>query len=170
MTQFMGTFTGKLDRKGRVSVPAAFRAALERLGTQDVILRLSHRDPCVEAWPQPAFEAMAGGLEGMDAFSENLDDLSLSLFADAYPLRPDGEGRVVLPEDLITHAGLTEAVSFVGNGRFFQLWEPEAARKRVELARQRARDRALTVPARPGAAAPAPQAPSPMPFPGGGRA
>ncbi|MCR0984743.1 division/cell wall cluster transcriptional repressor MraZ [Roseomonas populi] len=150
MTHFMGTFTGKLDRKGRVSVPAAFRAALERLGTQDIILRSSHRDTCVEAWPQPIFETMAAGLEQLDVFSDNLDDLSLSLFAGAYPLRPDGEGRVVLPEDLIAHAGLTEAVTFLGAGRAFQLWEPEAARQRVELARQRARDRALTVPATAG--------------------
>ncbi|MBP0493538.1 division/cell wall cluster transcriptional repressor MraZ [Roseomonas indoligenes] len=150
MTHFMGTFTGKLDRKGRVSVPAAFRAALERLGTQDIILRLSHRDACVEAWPQPVFETMAAGLEQLDVFSDNLDDLSLSLFADAYPLKPDGEGRVVLPEDLIAHAGLTEAVTFLGTGRSFQLWEPEAARRRVEAARQRARERGLTVPATAG--------------------
>ncbi|MFC7735284.1 division/cell wall cluster transcriptional repressor MraZ [Roseomonas sp. GCM10028921] len=147
MTQFMGTFTGKLDRKGRVSVPAAFRGALERLGTLELVLRRSHRDACVEAWPLPTFETMAAGLEQLDVFSDALDDLSLSLFADAFPLRPDGEGRVVLPEDLIAHAGLTEAVTFMGAGRSFQIWEPEAARQRAEAARQRARERGLTIPA-----------------------
>ncbi|HEY8613903.1 MAG TPA: division/cell wall cluster transcriptional repressor MraZ [Roseomonas sp.] len=147
MTHFMGTFTGKLDRKGRVSVPAAFRGVLERLGTPELILRRSHRDACIEAWPQPAFEEMAAGLQQLDVFSDALDDLSLSLFADAFPLRPDGEGRVVLPEDLIAHAGLGEAVTFMGLGPRFDIWEPEAARQRAEAARQRARERGLTIPA-----------------------
>jgi MraZ protein len=146
MTHFMGTFTGKLDRKGRVSVPAAFRGALERLGTLELVLRLSHRDPCIEAWPLPAFEKMAGGLDQLDVFSDAHDDLSMSLFADAFPMKPDGEGRVVLPQELIDHAGLSEAVTFMGLRTSFQIWEPEAARKRIEAARQRARERGLTVP------------------------
>ena len=37
MTQFLGTHLGKLDKKGRISVPASFRAGLERLGTEDIV-------------------------------------------------------------------------------------------------------------------------------------
>ena len=147
MTHFMGTFTGKLDRKGRVSVPAAFRSVLERMGSPDLVLRLSHRDPCIEAWPLTTFETMAGGLGQLDVFSDALDDLSLSLFADAYPMRPDGDGRVMLGEELVAHAGLAEAVTFMATGKSFQIWEPGNAAKRVAEARQRARERGLTVPA-----------------------
>jgi MraZ protein len=145
MTHFMGAFTGKLDKKGRVSVPASFRSALERLGTLELVLRLSHRDPCVEAWPLPTFETMASGLNQLDVFSDAHDDLSLALFADAFPMRPDGEGRVVLPQEMIEHAGLTEAVTFAGRGNSFQLWEPEALKARLAAARERSR--ALSVPA-----------------------
>jgi len=147
MTHFMGTFTGKLDRKGRVSVPAAFRSVLERMSSPDLVLRLSHRDPCIEAWPLTTFETMASGLEQLEVFSDALDDLSLSLFADAHQMRPDGDGRVMLAEELVAHAGLTEAVTFMGAGRTFQIWEPAAAAKRAAEARQRARERGLTVPA-----------------------
>jgi MraZ protein len=146
MTHFMGTFTGRLDRKGRVSVPASFRAALERLGTEDLVLRPSHRSACVEAWPLPYFEKLADGLDQLDAFSDAHDDMAQALFADAFPLRPDGEGRVVLPEPLIMHASLSESVSFIGAGRTFQVWEPEAGRRRTEEARVRARERSLTLP------------------------
>ncbi|MBI0534254.1 transcriptional regulator MraZ [Roseomonas sp. KE2513] len=149
MTHFMGTFTGKLDRKGRVSVPASFRAALERMGSPDLVLRLSHTDPCIEAWPLTTFETMAGGLDRLEVFSEEHDDLALSLFADAYPMRPDGDGRVMLADEVVAHAGLKEAISFVGRGPSFQIWEPGAAAKRVAEARQRARERGLTVPAVP---------------------
>ncbi|MCQ4162501.1 division/cell wall cluster transcriptional repressor MraZ [Roseomonas sp. GC11] len=151
MTRFMGTHTNRLDRKGRVSVPAPFRAELARLGTEEMVLRPSHRATCIEAWPLPAFEEMAGGIDQFDIFSDAQDDMAAALFADAHPMRPDGEGRIMLPEELIAHAGLGETITFLGLGRIFQLWEPEAAKRHVEESRARARERALTLPAlRPG--------------------
>ncbi|MDQ1079884.1 division/cell wall cluster transcriptional repressor MraZ [Pseudoroseomonas cervicalis] len=154
MTRFMGTHTNRLDRKGRVSVPAPFRAELARLGTEEIVLRPSHRMACVEAWPMNAFEAMAGGIDQFDVFSDAQDDMAAALFADAWPMRPDAEGRILLPEELIAHAGLAETIAFVGLGRIFQLWEPAAAKRRTEEARARARERALTLPGT--AAAPRP--------------
>ena len=60
--QFLGTHQNRLDAKGRVSVPAAFRAALkagnEANGTH-LVLRPSHQHPCIEAWPAAVFEALA---------------------------------------------------------------------------------------------------------------
>jgi MraZ protein len=150
MTRFLGTHRNRLDKKGRVSVPAEFRAVLDRLEAGQVILRPSHRAPCLEAWPEPEFDRLASGLDRYDAFSDERDDLSASLFADAHPIRPDAEGRVVLPEDLVAHAGLTDWVAFVGQGRIFQIWEPEAARRRIAEGRARAAARNLTL--APGAA------------------
>jgi MraZ protein len=150
MTRFLGTHRNRLDKKGRVSVPAEFRAELERLGSAQIILRPSHRAACLECWPEPEFARLAAGLERFPAFSEEQEDLSASLFADAHPIRPDAEGRVVLPEELVAHAGLSEWVAFVGLGAIFQIWEPEAARRRIEEARARAKARGLTL--SPGAA------------------
>ncbi len=145
MARFMGTHTNRLDRKGRTSVPAPFRAELARLGTEEIVIRPSHRDACLEAWPMPAFEALAGGLDQFDVFSDAQDDMAAALFADAHPMRPDAEGRILLPEALISHAGLGESIAFVGLGKMFQMWEPEAARRHTEAARERARERALTL-------------------------
>jgi MraZ protein len=151
MARFMGTHTNRLDRKGRTSVPAPFRAELARLGTDEIVLRPSHRAPCLEAWPMPAFEAMAGSMDQFDVFSDAGDDMAAALFADAFPTRPDGEGRIMLPEELISHAGLGESISFLGLGKIFQIWEPAAAKRYTEEARARARERGLTMRA-PGAA------------------
>jgi MraZ protein len=145
MTRFLGTHRNRLDRKGRVSGPAEFRAVLERMGSEQVVLLPSHRAPCLEAWPEPEFERLAAGLDRYEAFSEERDDLSASLFADAHPVRPDAEGRVVLPEELVAHAGLKEWVAFVGFGNIFQLWEPEAAKRRIAEGRARASARGLTL-------------------------
>ncbi len=151
MTQFLGTHQNRLDAKGRVSIPAPFRAALRTSGEANgngthLVLRPSHKHPCVEAWPTSEFQALAAPLDRLDLFSEEHDDLASALYADAYPVESDKEGRIVLPDALIAHAGLGEAVVFMGLGRIFQIWEPEAAARRRAEARERARARSLTLP------------------------
>ncbi len=142
MSQFLGTHQNRVDAKGRVSVPAAFRTALRGAeGAAALILRPSHKHPCIEAWPEAVFSALATPLETLDLFSEAHDDMAASLYADAYPIEPDKEGRVMLPEALAAHAGLGDLVTFMGLGRIFQIWEPGAAVAFKAAARERALSR-----------------------------
>ncbi len=151
MTHFLGTHQNKLDAKGRVSVPAAFRAALRQNGEANgaptqLVLRHSHKHACIEAWPLAEFQALAESLNRLDRFSEEHDDLASALYADAFAVETDKEGRIVLPDALIAYAGLTEGVAFLGLGRTFQIWEPAAAERRRAEARERARERGFTLP------------------------
>ncbi|MBN8927976.1 MAG: cell division/cell wall cluster transcriptional repressor MraZ [Rhodospirillales bacterium 69-11] len=151
MAHFLGTHQNRLDAKGRVSVPAPFRALLKAQSSSQgpgisLVLRPSHQHPCIEAWPERAFQALAEPLERLDHFSEEHDDLAAALYADAYPVETDKEGRIVLPDSLVGHAGLTEAVVFMGLGKTFQIWEPQAAERRRAEARERARERRFTLP------------------------
>jgi MraZ protein len=168
MSHFLGTHQNRLDAKGRVSVPASFRASLRLLGGAPggtagaptaLVLLPSHKHPCIEAWPVPAFQALAAPLEQLDMFSEIHDDMALTLYADAFPIEADREGRIILPESLVMHAHITETVVFMGLGQTFQIWEPSAAARRREEARERARSRAMTLPGR-GAAVSAPAEPA----------
>lgn len=166
MTHFLGTHQNRLDQKGRVSVPAPFRAALRLAGGTEVppggaplVLRRAHQHPCIEAWPASEFHALAAPLQRLDLFSEDHDDLASTLYADAFPVELDKEGRIVLPDSLIAHAGLAEAVVFMGLGRVFQIWEPQAAERRRAEARERARARGLTLHQAPTGPAPAGAAP-----------
>lgn len=88
-------------------------------------------------------------MQEIDLFSEAHDDLAASLYADAFPLEADKEGRILLPESLVAHAGLSDSVVFMGMGRIFQIWEPAAAERRRTEARERARARGLTLPPGP---------------------
>jgi MraZ protein len=166
MTQFLGSHQNRIDAKGRVSVPAPFRAFLKPAangapnGTTDgdmlptLILRPSHKHPCIEGWPGAVFAALSRPLETHDLFSESHDDFAAALYADAFATEPDKEGRIILPDWLSAHANLTDSVVFMGLGRTFQIWEPEAAERRRAEARQRTRERGLTLPAQAPAHAP----------------
>jgi len=152
MNQFLGSHQNKLDAKGRVSVPAPFRAALRQSGDTNgtgvqLVLRPSHFHPCIEAWPPGEFETLATPLEHYSPLSPEHEDLAASLYADAYPVEADKEGRILIPDQLAAHAGLHEAVVFMGMGTTFQIWEPAAAERRRAEARIRARD--LTPPGAP---------------------
>ena len=149
MGQFLGTHLNRIDAKGRVSIPAPFRAALRAMsdeGTAPLILRQSHAHPCVEGWPARVFEALATPLDRLDVFGEDHEDLAQVLYSDAYPVESDKEGRIVLPDPLVQHAGLSDTIVFMGLGRTFQIWEPAAAERRRAEARERARARRLTIP------------------------
>jgi len=148
MTQFVGTHVNRLDAKGRVSIPAPFRAQLKPAegGAAPLVLRPSHKTACIEAWPAAVFAALATQVGALDVFSEAQDDLATVLYADASPMEPDKEGRIVLPDSLVAHANLSETVVFMGMGQTFQIWEPAAAERRRAEARERAKARGLTLP------------------------
>ena len=67
MALFISTFVNKIDRKGRVSVPAAFRAALTVPGFAGMVGFRSFVGPFLEA----------GGLDWMERLSEGVDDLAV---------------------------------------------------------------------------------------------
>jgi MraZ protein len=162
MSHFLGTHTNRIDAKGRVSIPAPFRAALRALaveGAPPLVLRTSHKHACIECWPARYFEELAPPLESMDVFDDDHDDLAMALYPDAAHFDPDKEGRIALPEDLARHANLGETVFFMGLGRTFQIWEPVAAERARAAARERARFKRLTLRSAP------PQPVSVMPVP-----
>jgi MraZ protein len=157
MRQFMGTHQSKVDAKGRISIPAPFRTILRDgapEGPVAAVLRASHTHPCIEVWPVAAFEALGESLQRMAVFSQDHEDLSAALFNDAHPVESDREGRINLPDWLVSHASISDAVVFMGQGQSFRIWEPAAAAQRRTEARGRSLARGLTLPSTLAAAAP----------------
>lgn len=142
---FLSTFINKIDSKGRVSVPASFRAALIGQATSGIVAYRSIKFPALEAAGAERFEELAARLDSLPEFSEERDALA-SILPDSQQLPLDGEGRIMLPQALVTHAGLGSNAAFVGLGRTFQIWDPERFTRHQEEMRDRARQRGLTLP------------------------
>ncbi|MSP00283.1 MAG: cell division/cell wall cluster transcriptional repressor MraZ [Acetobacteraceae bacterium] len=154
MALFNGTYVQNFDSKGRVSIPASFRAAL-RAGVTNIsslgdgpaslplVLRPSDKTLCIEALTEVKHQELAAELEKLDPLSEEYDALATVLFADAWPVETDKEGRVIVPDPLLNFAGIAraESVAFVGIGLSFQLWNPAsvANRKAEAMAINKAR-------------------------------
>jgi MraZ protein len=140
---FIDTFVNKVDRKGRVSVPASFRAAiagatLDGQAFHGIVAFPSFKHPAVQCAGIDWMADLGGRVSQVDLFSDEHDDLTATLFADAKQLPFDGEGRVLLPQILAEHASIGASAAFVGRGASFEIWEPKALERYKAEARQRA--------------------------------
>lgn len=138
MALFLATFINKVDKKGRVSVPATFRAAVAQQTFAGVVAFRSFTAPCIEGGGIDWMERLSAGTDDLAAFSAEQDELTSLIFADSRQMAFDPEGRIVLPEDLMAHADITDSAAFVGKGKTFQIWEPAAFSRAQEELRQRA--------------------------------
>jgi MraZ protein len=148
---FLSTYVNKVDRKGRVSVPATFRSTLATHRHPTMVIAFpSMRLPTVECTGSDRMEEMQERIETLEQFSEEYENLT-QLFADAVPLTIDGDGRVILPEKLKKHAQIGDDVVFVGLGSMFQLWDPARYEEHSAAVRERSRQQGTTLPPRAGA-------------------
>ena len=124
MGLFLSCYENRLDTKGRISVPAAFRSSLNNENFAGVVLYRSFTHNCIEGLSMSRMEKMADATDKMGVFDNDLDDLSAMLFADAHPLQFDVTGRIVIPDELLKHANIKNTALFVGRGNSFQIWNP----------------------------------------------
>jgi MraZ protein len=132
MDRFVSHYLLRLDAKGRISVPAAFRAVLARDGFDGLYCYPALDRPALDAGGNALLAEIEALIAGFSPYSEQREQFSLSLYGTSETLKIDGEGRVMLTETLKAHAGITDAASFVGLGHKFRIWEP--GRFRAELA------------------------------------
>ncbi len=145
MALFLDTFVNKLDRKGRVSVPAPFRQQLATQPFQGIVALPSFKHPAIHCGDLAWLASVSKDLDQVDLFSEQHDDLTAALFADSKQLPFDGEGRIVLPVVLMERAGISELAAFVGRGAYFEIWEPAALDAYKLEARRRALEKGRTL-------------------------
>lgn len=146
MALFLSTYENRIDKKGRVSVPASFRTELANESFQGVVLFRSNNHECLEGFAWSYMQEIGKRLDNFDLFSDEQDDLAASIFGDAVQLPMDGDGRIILSSDLIQFAGLKDKASFVGMGVKFQVWCPTKFSKRRDEARKKVQSKSLTLP------------------------
>jgi MraZ protein len=141
MSLFLSTFENKIDKKGRVSVPASFRTVLKGGNFKGFVAFRSLSHPCVEGFSMERMTAFSKEMDSFQLFAQDQADVTASVFADAEPLAFDAEGRVMLSPAMLEHAGFEERVCFVGRGATFQLWNPESFQTYQHEARERLKSR-----------------------------
>lgn len=145
MALFLSTFVNKVDKKGRVSVPASFRAALSGESFQGFIAFRSHKHDAIECCSYSRMEQLSKSVDSLDLFSDEQDDFTATIFADSIQVPFDGDGRIVLPKALLDYLGPSPEVAFVGRGATFQLWLPDTFKAVQTASRDRIKESRSTL-------------------------
>tara|TARA_X000001036_G_C20066601_1_gene557275 strand:+ start:69 stop:533 length:465 start_codon:yes stop_codon:yes gene_type:complete len=135
---FLSSFENKLDKKGRVSVPATFRSHLSSLGYTSFISYPSFNHTALEACSQDRIEKLSNTIDSLNPFEEKRDFFATSILSESVNLQFDTEGRISLTEKLLNHAKIKNNILFVGLGKTFQIWEPNIFAKFKITARKQA--------------------------------
>ena len=143
MALFLSRFDNKVDKKGRVSVPASFRADLTSDAFAGVVAFPSPvNGGALDACDIGRMKSLADGIDSFNPFSNEYGDLATAILTKSHRLPFDGEGRIILPQPLLQHAGITNLATFAGRGATFQIWAPEAYEAYEAEATDRAKDQA----------------------------
>lgn len=156
MDRFVSHYLGRLDAKGRVSIPAPFRAVLARDGFEGLYVYPSLDTPAADCGGHALLREIDDLLQRHSPYSVERDLFSTALLGTSEILKVDGEGRVVLTDAIKAHTAITTEVSFVGQGHKFQMWEPSRFRAHLEEATLRLRDMRTALSTQHAASAPRP--------------
>ena len=135
---FLSSFENKIDKKGRVSVPATFRSHLNSMGFNGFISYPSFNHAALEACSQDRIEKLSNTIDSLNPFEEKRDFFATSILSESENLQFDTEGRISLSEKLLNHAKIKNNVLFVGLGKTFQVWSPKNFEKFKSFAKKKA--------------------------------
>jgi MraZ protein len=117
---FLSSYENKLDKKGRVSVPASYRSYLSNLGYNGVICYPSFNNQSIEAWPQDRIEKISNTIDSLNPFEEKRDYFATSILSESINLQFDSEGRISLTSKLLKHAKIKIACCLLVKEKHFK--------------------------------------------------
>ena len=135
---FLSSYEKKIDKKGRVSVPATFRSHLSSMGYNGFISYPSFNHSALEACSQDRIEKLSNTIDSLNPFEEKRDFFATSILSESENLQFDTEGRISFSDKLLNHAKIKNNILFVGLGQTFQIWEPKNFEKFKGGARKKA--------------------------------
>lgn len=141
MALFLSTFTNKIDSKGRVSVPLQFRTSLVNESFSGMVVYESFINDSIEGCDLERIKKLSESIDNLDPFSEERDAFATAVLGGSTQLTIDGDGRVILPAELLKKAKIKDLVTFVGKGSTFEIWQPEKFKEYMLKAKKDAKDK-----------------------------
>jgi MraZ protein len=117
---FLGRHGHNLDEKGRLALPARYRDEL-----RDGVVITRGFDNCLLVYPMVAWAPLAERVSALSIGDPDARLLRRMLFANATDLMLDRQGRIIIPAELRTHAGLEREAVVVGMHSFIEIWSPD---------------------------------------------
>jgi MraZ protein len=129
---FRGDYSLNLDAKGRLAVPARFRALINERGGGALVVTVSLTDRCLTIYPLVEWQRIEEEIQQLPTFDRQAQAIRHLLIGRASEVEMDAHGRILLPPQLREWAHLDKRVQLVGQVRKFELWNQEAWLQRID--------------------------------------
>ena len=130
---FFGEFEYKVDDKGRVPIPPKFRNEL-----REGVVLTPGVERCITCYPLSEWKKLATALTTGSVTPSKLRRLNRAIFATAFHLGIDGQGRITLPHQLREHAEIADAAVIAGANNYFELWDEAQWQKERMVSQEQA--------------------------------
>ncbi|MCH8864416.1 MAG: division/cell wall cluster transcriptional repressor MraZ [Chloroflexi bacterium] len=130
---FFGEFDYKIDEKGRVPVPPRFRRELK-----DGVVLSPGAEKCINAYTLSEWKKLAGEITGGSLTRNKIRRLNRAIFATAFSINIDGQGRIALPVPLREHAGIEDEVVIAGANAYLEIWSKELWEEEKAISQEQA--------------------------------
>lgn len=124
MSLFTGEYECKLDTKGRLTLPSKVKSRLPEVSGNQLVLSKG-LETCIVVYPQVEYMKIYAQIASLSEFNEEYRKLQRNLFRRIADVDLDSVGRILIPRQMMRHAGLGKQVTIVGLGNRFEIWDAD---------------------------------------------
>jgi MraZ protein len=130
MTFFTSEYDTKLDAKGRLALPSRIKAQLPEGEVQELVIRRGF-EPCLMIYPMVEFKKVFSKISGLSEFNEEYRKLQRNFLSGVVTVELDGNGRFLIPKNMLSYAQLDKDVLLVGLGTKVEAWNRDLYEKHL---------------------------------------
>ncbi len=132
MLQLIGTYQCKADVKGRVMVPAPLKKQLAPAMAGGFVIKRAVFQPCLELYPMAQWNSLMEKMSGLNRFNRKNNDFIRRFTAGVKTVELDATGRLLIPKDLMSFAGLSKEIVISSAIDIVEIWDKAKYESAIE--------------------------------------
>ena len=123
MINLIGTYECKSDAKGRIMLPSALKKQLSSVMQDGFVIKRSVFNKCLEMYPMKEWDTMAAQVNQLNRFIKKNIDFIRSYMSGLKVVEADGNGRILIPKNLIVFAGIDKEIVLTASVNVIEIWD-----------------------------------------------
>lgn len=132
MNTLIGTYECKVDAKGRLMLPVAFKNQLASVSDKGFVLKRAVFQPCLELYPMQEWESMMQNVNKLNRFKKKNNDFIRRFTAGVKSIDLDVSGRLLIPKDLVAFSGITKKIVVTSAVNIIEIWDKDKYEKAID--------------------------------------
>ncbi len=134
MVNLIGTYECKVDAKGRLMVPSALKKQLAPMLQEGFVVKRAVFQNCLELYPMEEWGKLMARMNTLNRFKKKNNDFIRRFTAGVKTVEVDGNGRLLIPKDLVGFAGITKEIVLSSAINIIEIWDKDKYEEAIDAA------------------------------------